>query len=304
MAEKAGSRKSRKRATGKVSVSMVGFFDILGFANEVENVDSEEELLNVAAKVESIRRHFEFRPKETDIRQMQAILGKEVLAFSDCVVTAVSVQTSFARQEGIFDTLGSQLADIGLSQFQCIADGYFLRGGIDFGIWYHRRGLLVSPAMVAAYKEERDRARYPVIAITPGLHKLLRDDKGRKMYSKDADPFPNEISSFVDPKNGRVYFINYLRICADSVDWQFDNATRAAYRAAPADSDERDEIMASGRRKSLIAFFRQHKERIESAHKAAGEKIKDKYVFLAKYHNKELGRFKSLKGEKLRIALA
>jgi hypothetical protein len=282
---------------------MVGFFDILGFSAKVEKVQSETELVELAGIVESIRKHFEFRSKDKSTRETHIILGKQVLAFSDCVVTAVSVQTDFVRSEGFYDTFGSQIVDMAYSQVQCIFDGYFLRGGVDIGYWYHQKGLLVSPALVGAYNEEQQRALHPVISISPRLYRLLRDDPGRKFYSRDADPFSDEFSSFMRPGKGRVYFINYLRLAAASLDWDPDKATREAYMAAPPDSDERGKIMDEGYRRNLTGFFQRHKELIESAHKAAAdEKVKLKYRFLADYHNKELKRFLS-KEQRLRIAI-
>jgi hypothetical protein len=294
---------SAKKGVSNVSLSMVGFFDILGFSAKVEKVQSETELIEIAGTVESIRKHFEFRSKDKNVRELHQILGKQVLAFSDCVVTAVSVQTEFVRHEGIFDTFGSQIVDIAYSQVRCIWDGYFLRGGVDIGYWYYDKGLLVSPALIAAYKEERDRAIYPVISISPRLYKLLRDDPGRKFYSKDADPFTDEFSAFTHPEKGRVHFINYLRLTAASLDWDPDRATREAYMAAPPDSDERGRIMDEGYRRNLTGFFQRHKELIESEHEAAAhERVKLKYRFLANYHNKELKRFVP-KELKLRIII-
>ena len=286
-----------------MSISMVGFFDILGFSAKVEKVQTETELVELATTVESIRKHFEFRSKDKSTRETHIILGKQVLAFSDCVVTAVSVQTDFVRSEGVYDTFGSQIVDMAYSQVQCIFDGYFLRGGVDIGYWYHRKGLLVSPALVGAYKEEQERALYPVISISPRLYRLLRDDPGRKFYSRDADPFTDEFSSFTHPDKGRVYFINYLRLAAASLDWDPDRATREAYMAARPDSDERGKIMDEAYRRNLTGFFQRHKELVESAHKAAADgKVKLKYLFLADYHNKELKRFLP-KERRLRIAI-
>jgi hypothetical protein len=302
MKAKPKSAPSAKKSASKVSLSMVGFFDILGFSAQVAKVKSEAELIKIAGTVESIREHFEFRARDKSTRELHNILGKRVLAFSDCVVTAMSVQTDFVRSEGFFDTFGAEIVDMALSQVRCIWDGYFLRGGIDIGYWYYEKGLLVSPALVAAYKEERDRAIYPVISISKQLYKLLRDDPGRKFYSKDADPFPDEFSSFTHPDGGRVHFINYLRLAAKSLDWNYDKATYEAYRAAPRDSDEREKIMGDGYQRSLVRFFERHKELIVSAHKAADEKVKTKYKFLAEYHNKEL-RYFVPKQPNLRISL-
>jgi hypothetical protein len=303
MKAKEKSAPSAKKGASKASISMVGFFDILGFSAKVEKVQSETELLGIAGTVESIRKHFAFRSKDKNVRELHQILGKKVLAFSDCVVTAVSVQSEFVRHEGIFDTFGSQIVDIAYSQVRCIWDGYFLRGGIDIGYWYYDKGLLVSPALITAYKEERDRAIYPVISISKQLYKLLRDDPGRRVYSKDADPFTDEFSSFTHLDKGRVHFINYLRLAAASLDWDPDRATREAYMSAPPHSDERGKIMDDGYHRNLISFFQRHKELVVSAHEAAADdKVKIKYKFLADYHNKELRRFLPKK-RKLRITI-
>lgn len=155
MKTKAKSAASSVKGVSKVSLSMVGFFDILGFSSRVEKVQSAAELVKIADIVESIRRHFEFKSKDKNIRELHTILDKQVIAFSDCVVTAVSAHTKFVRDEGIFDTFGSEILDMAYSQIRCVWDGYFLRGGVDIGYWYYDKGVLVSPALVGAYKEEK-----------------------------------------------------------------------------------------------------------------------------------------------------
>jgi hypothetical protein len=286
----AGGLSTQKR-TSKVSIAMVGFFDILGFSDRVEKVQTEADLLEIAATVGKIRKHFEYRPKEDHVRKLHHVLGKRVLAFSDCIITAVSIHTDFAREQGLFDTLGSEILEMAYSQIRSIWQGYFLRGGVDIGYWHYSKDLLVSPALVTAYKEEQRRACYPVIAISNRLYALLRNDPGRKCYSKDADPLPDQFSSFQHPDGGRVRFLNYLRLMAKSVDWQYDRATYEGYMAAPPESDERSKIMSDGYQRNLVAFFVRHKELIVSAFTAADEKVKAKYRFLADYHNREARLF-------------
>lgn len=283
---------------------MVGFFDVLGFSNRVENVKTEAELVEIAETIESIRKRFAFSSKDKHVKQLHRILGKRVLAFSDCVVTSVSTATNFVRQEGLYDTFGSEIVDMAYSQIQCVWDGYFLRGGVDIGYWYYDKGVLVSPAMITAYKEERDRATYPVISLSERLYKLLKNDPGRRVYSKDADPFADEYASFKYPRTQkRVHFINYLRLGAKAVDWQYDRATYEAYMAAPArGSDEREKIMEDGYLRSLVRFFQNHRALVEKAHSMAPAEVKYKYRFLADYHNKEL-RFFLAKRRDLRIKL-
>jgi hypothetical protein len=209
------------------------------------------------------------------------------------------------KVEGAFDVLGSEIWDIAISQSRCTLGGHFLRGGIDVGPWYYDRAkdVLVSPAMVKAYKIERDQACYPVIAVSDQLYYLLRDHPGRKFYSKDADPFPDQFGSFKHPKSGkRIRFINYLRLVAPSLDWQYDKATRDAYMKAPLDSDERDRIMQNGYMRNLSDFFERHKAMILSASRGTRGAVRQKYKFLAQYHNAELLRFLS-KRKDLRVRL-
>jgi hypothetical protein len=276
----------------KIRVAMVGFLDLLGFSSRVESIETEEDFEKVAASIVTIQRYFEHRSGDTHVREVHRIMGKRVLAFSDCVVTAVSAETSMVESQGLFDVFGSEIWDIAHSQSSCVMDGHFLRGGVDFGTWYQKRDLLVSPAMVGAYKLERDRACYPVIGISKSLYRLLRDHPGRRFYSKDWDPFPDEFRAFKHPKSGKkIRFINYLGLIASSLDWQHDRATYEAYMAAPRDSEERGRIMDQGYTASLIAYFQRHKEMVEAAHGAAPASAKDKYVFLAKYHNETVMEF-------------
>jgi len=284
---------------------MVGFFDLLGFSDRVEKVETEGDLRIIARDVDRIRERFEYNTVNRWMRDAHRVLDKTVLAFSDCVVTAVSLETEMLATEGAFDALGSEIWSIAISQSLCALDGQFLRGGIDIGRWYYDKAkdLLVSPAMVRAYKEERDRACYPVIAVSDELYRLLGDHPLRRVYSEDIDPFPDQFSSFKHPKTGKqVRFINYLRLVAPSLDWQYDKATRDAYMALPRDSDERDRIMTDGYTRNLVGFFEQHKAMITSAYRTAKADVQKKYRFLAKYHNTELRRFLSKRAD-LRIKL-
>jgi len=116
----------------------------------------------------------------------------------------------------------------------------------------------------------------------------LANTPGRKFYSKDADPFPDQFSSFKHPKSGKqVRFINYLRLVAPSLDWQYDKATRDAYMKSPPNSDERDRIMQDGYMRNLSDFFERHKSMIVSACRGTRGAVREKYEFLAQYHNTE-----------------
>jgi hypothetical protein len=197
-----------------------------------------------------------------------------------------------AKEEGLFDVLGSEIWDIAYSQSRCVLDGNFLRGGVDLGSWYFHNDLLVSPAMVGAYKEEHERACYPVVAVSKGIYRLLSEHPGRQSYSERWDPFPDLFRQFIHPTSGkRVRFINYLGLIASSLDWQHDRATYEAYMAAPRDSEERGIIMDQGYTANLAGYFGQHRKEVARAHAAAPIAVKEKYRFLARYHNEILREF-------------
>jgi hypothetical protein len=62
---------------------------------------------------------------------------------------------------------------------------------------------------------------------------------------------------------------------------------------SPPDSDERDRIMQDGYMRNLSDFFERHKSMIVSACRGTRGAVREKYEFLAQYHNSELKRFLS-----------
>jgi hypothetical protein len=109
-----------------------------------------------------------------------------------CLFRSIPPLTSI---QGTFDILMSELTSSALSQGTCVLEGIFLRGGIDIGFWYRRNDSLISPALVRAYKLERD-ACVPMIAITPDLRKYLANNPERRFYRQDLDPIPKTLKQY------------------------------------------------------------------------------------------------------------
>lgn len=55
--------------------------------------------------------------------------------------------------------------------FRMLRLRYLVRGGIVRGNLYHQEGKIVGPALIKAYKLERDKAVYPRIIIEPTITK-------------------------------------------------------------------------------------------------------------------------------------
>lgn len=288
------TKRRRKKASSydasKLKYALVGFYDLLGFSDRIERIDSESALQRAVQAVEEVRNNFEYAPREQDQIDTHKILDKEVLAFSDCVITATSLHTELAQETGNLDLLLSELLDIARGQCASVLKGHFIRGALDIGFWYYKRGILISPTLVTVYKLEHDHTIYPIISISNRLYRHLRGSADRSRYHKSADPFPNKFSSFMHPKTQkRVHFLNYLRIMIGELDWQFDRSTHEAYMKA--EPSKKGAIMSDGYKKSLSRFFLWHKEAIERALKLThAPSVQEKYIFLAEYHNRELKR--------------
>ena len=282
---------AKKRADKAETIeALVAFIDLLGFSERVLAVRSRGDLARVVQSVRKIRDYFDYKPTDRTTREAQEISNTEVLAFSDCVVVSIGLRSPATEVQGEFDIWAHDISIMAHLQGAAVASGHFLRGGLDKGLWYHdRAGVLVSPALVKAYRLEQA-AKYPVLAVTESLYRFLRSHPGRKVYSRNLDPFPKMFRSFADSAGKRIRYLNYIEQLLANLDWQFDQATVQAHRAASP--EDRDAIVLHGYRRNMERFFLNHKKEIEAAHRAArGERVKEKYAFLRDYHNEILRKY-------------
>ena len=162
------------------------------------------------------------------------------------MVISIGLDSPAIEVQGEFDVWAHDLHAMADAQAKAIAAGHFIRGGIDKGLWYHdRAGILVSPALVKAYRLE-NAANYPVLAVGDALYKFLRDHPGRRAYSRYLDPIPRMFRSFSDGSGARIRYLNYIELLIYDMDWQFDRETVRAYKEAPP--DRRDAIAHEGLR--------------------------------------------------------
>jgi hypothetical protein len=184
----------------------------------------------------------------------------------------------------------SEITSFALSQGTCVLQGIFLRGGIDIGFWYRRNESLISPALVKAYNLERD-ACVPMIAITPDLRKYLFNHPERRFYSQDLDPIPKTLKQYRKLPNGKaLWFINYVRICLESIEPMLVGEERKKYEAE--DEDGRDRMRTQAWQKACLDWANYHGQAILKAHAEAQiPSVRAKYAWLAGYHNTEVKKF-------------
>lgn len=263
--------------------SLVAFVDLLGFSDKVKLADSSEKLADLKASVETIRSGFEHKPKDPEIRKDHKWSRKLVVAFSDCLIVAVNVDSHMKMLMGSFDALGDELLGFAYAQAECVARGYFISGGIDLGAWYYRDQIMISPAMVCAY-EIQDKLWHPVLAVTDKLHEFFFNHAERKQYSPRADPTKFMFRELTD-KGHTMRFLDYLELCLRSeIGWVANDAIRKEHDAT-RNPELRFEIIERGRALKRENFMKGHAASISKGATTCPERAKRKYKFLEAYHN-------------------
>jgi hypothetical protein len=153
----------------------------------------------------------------------------EVKAFSDNVAIGYPVPAGDGWHEF------GWLMDL-VAEFQCrlSTEGYFVRGGIDFGYLFMDDVTVYGPALVDAYKLERDRAQEPRIILSERLRRLvdahldtfvprhLAPHNGSLLVDNDGEVFVNYLSDLVGPPI----------VADDKVDWHSITAHKDRIEAA------------------------------------------------------------------------
>ena len=292
-----------KRITSRnLNNGLFAFVDLLGFSNRVEAITTEEQLRALDEEVVYVQNEFEHKSADRYIREEHKIVGKSVLAFSDCLVISVPLRSKVAASEGTFDLLMSELTSFAWAQGACVLRGIFLRGGVDLGFWYRRKDTLISPALVRAYQLEHA-ACVPMIAVTPELRTYLSDHPHRNFYSEDSDPVPRTLVQYSNLPNGQTqWYINYLRICLQTVEPTIVGDDRKRYQAESADG--KDRMRTEAWQNACRSWARRHGEVILRALASAGndERVSAKYAWLVGYHNEEITRFFREEAEPLLVS--
>lgn len=274
--------------TEDLSVGITGFIDILGFGEKVINAKTLDDINKIRFDIEKIQNEFDFEPKDKSMKEAQRLTKTTVLAFSDCVVVNIPLESDSTKYSGTFDPIMSELAGFAYAQGNCVQNSLFIRGGLELGWWYQNGATLISQSMVGAVKREAS-ACIPVIALCEEIYKYLADHSHRKFYSDNLDPIKGMFRKYSSGEN-EFFYIDYISICLEGLDWHRSSEQMAFYRNATP--EEKDEIVVSGYRENVGFWLANHARNIEkAADLAPNPKVKDKYIWLATYHNDVAKRY-------------
>jgi hypothetical protein len=225
---------------------VISCVDLLGFKRLVKERTAED-----------IRRIIDKLLKSFRACDGDATLDRKSTWFSDMIVTSIPL---VMPDEGpqLHGILYHELADLAMAQTEIFDQtGIFVRGAITVGKLIHNHDLIFGPAMIRAYELEQSTV-FPRIAIDPDL--LTRYSSGRELVAAHHVSHTVD-SAYIDPllwrdTNG-VCSVNYIEECEHN----FDDS-----RYYPV-------------------FMKKHRDAIVDGLQNKDSRIKEKYAWLAAYHN-------------------
>lgn len=174
----------------------VAFIDILGFKNLIDRSITVPPEVTLDSIVEALK-------FKSPVGRDKIVLGRigdisnsdhKMSTFSDNVF--ISTNTT---ENGLIHILHH----VEQISFKLLKLGFLCRGGITKGLCYHHDNIVFGPAVIEAYKIEKEEAKYPRTLLS---EKVLYD--GKNTISPVKEVFFNLIREDHDSK----YFIHYLRI--------------------------------------------------------------------------------------------
>ena len=187
------------------------FIDILGFSGLIDDLDrgklSFGEIHRVLSAIQA-------RPNAA--RQQDADLRSQ--SISDAVAL------SSAPNAAGFDAICTAVEELSR---RLLRSGYFSRGGITKGSLYHDNSMVFGPALVEAYRLERQVAKFPRIVIPRAV---AADSQA---YSQQGTHWKNYFDGrFVQASDG-PFFLHILRDQSLHVQKQMSRASKPSTNDDP-----------------------------------------------------------------------
>jgi hypothetical protein len=241
------------------SKALVSYIDVLGFGDFVaESRSDPSRISRIADLLTTMKEDFSAggRTHRKPDGRKEKIFNS--FNFSDLIVR--STRMPYGADVGEF--IDWELSYLGEKQFALARDGVLVRGGVCIGDLFVRpdAGIVFGPALVKAYKLESQYAIYPRIIID---RDLIGDAHQQGYIEHWRD-------SFQRGEDG-AYYLDYL----------FDFSLARYVLPEPEDPDP-------------ATFIEEHRNMIEAVIKNGirekHERIRQKYMWLALYHNSAIGR--------------
>ena len=246
---------------------LVAYIDLLGWSHKLLSAKTYADIAPLINVLKRFHGDFDFDYAKGLTPHEKENIGEEIEILSDALVVTLSLNSGNARCHGQYEEIRLKFWDFALAQAQCALEGVFIRGGVAHGYCVKGEGVLLSDALVKAYKLEGT-ATNPVIAVSDELYEYWR---GLPFYDEEEASLYTTVDTREDGSKFR--FIDYI------------NVTLGILQGA-----------ASGM--SEVEFLARHKASIIDAIDKVKfsdnpEEVRQKYEWLKRYHDKyasEYGR--------------
>lgn len=236
--------------------AIVSFIDVLGFRNLIET-ESPDKIIEIFNQMKFLKVYDDE-------------LDEEPLAYSytlsDAIVRVRPIDNKYR-----YGTLFQELSDLQIAQMELINKGIFIRGGVTIGeihIGENGLGPLFGPAFNRAYELETGYAVHPRIVLDSNTLSRYMSDPKLQAEHHDFEHDSDYVLSCISNHSNTGWFVDYLGLDAGS----FDHGYCGLYET-----------------------FKNHHEFIQSnLATISDKKIRDKYVWLAKYHNNSIANYTSM----------
>ena len=246
---------------------LVAYIDLLGWSHKLLSAKTYADIAPLINVLKRFHGDFDFDYAKGLTPHEKENIGEEIEILSDALVVTLSLNSGNAHCHGQYEEIRLKFWDFALAQAQCALEGVFIRGGVAHGYCVKGEGVLLSDALVKAYKLEGT-AIYPVIAVSDELY-----ENWRKLPFYDEEEA--SIYTTVDTREDgpKFRFIDYI------------NVTLGILQGESCGMSEVDFL---ARHKASIINAIEQVKLSESP-----KRVLQKYELLKRYHNKyaiEYGR--------------
>jgi len=201
------------------SENLVAWVDLLGFSEQITSAVTTEDFREAYRRIHHIHALFdkETASEHSDQAEINAAVGRRVIALSDGLFVAADIEHISSEEEGfgdLYDGAGYFLEGIRLAQALSAVQGNFLRGGIARGLFWFDQDILLSPPLVDAYRMESRIARMPAIIIERELADEIRTGRAEAGYVEDVDPMAKlyrECDWMPDEDRARFVMLDFMQ---------------------------------------------------------------------------------------------
>lgn len=232
---------------------IVSFIDVLGFRNLLETRHAHD-IRDVLRQLREFTAPLEERPtrRVKDARLLSRAFADSV---SDAVVRVRVFDTQY--NDGAFF---HELLDLLHAQVECIGHGVVIRAGVAIGnahVGLDGKGPVFGPAMVRAYEIETNEAVYPRIVVDHRAYQSFLEDARLRKQDHRLEEELRYVDRLLRVDADGKRFIDYL-VASES---EFDD---------PA---------------SYFLFLESHAALVRGKLATATGRVREKFEWLAAYHN-------------------